>query len=60
MKTEHGYHIIHVTDKKDAKEAVYEDHKEEIKKLLIEENLQAEYVNWLDEVKADYKIRIRY
>ena len=56
VKTEHGYHIIHVTDKKAAKEAVFNDHKEEIKGLLLEEGVQAEYVNWLDEVKLDYKI----
>jgi foldase protein PrsA len=56
VKTEHGYHIIHVTDKKAAKEAVYEDSKEDVKKLLIEEQMQTEYVNWLDEAKADYDI----
>ena len=56
VKTENGYHIIHVTDKKAAKEAVFEDHKEEIKQLLLDEGIQAEYVNWLDEVKSDYKI----
>ena len=56
IKTEHGYHIIHVTDKKAAKEAVFDDHKEDIKKLLLEEGLQTEYINWLDEVKLDYKI----
>ena len=56
VKTEHGYHIIKVTDKKAAKEAVFSEHKEEIKGLLLEEGVQAEYVNWLDEVKLDYKI----
>lgn len=56
VKTEHGYHIIHVTDKKAAKEAVFSELKEEIKGLLLEEGVQAEYVNWLNEVKLDYKI----
>jgi foldase protein PrsA len=56
VKTEHGYHIIHVTDKKAAKEAVFSELKEEIKELLLEEGVQAEYVNWLDEAKLDYKI----
>jgi len=56
VKTEHGYHIILVTDKKAAKDAAFDDHKEEIKGLLLEEGVQAEYVNWLDEVKLDYKI----
>ncbi|MBO0587237.1 peptidylprolyl isomerase [Sporosarcina sp. E16_8] len=56
VKTEHGYHIIHVTDKKAAKKAVLSELKEEIKGLLLEEGVQVEYVNWLDEVKLDYKI----
>ncbi|WP_186671385.1 peptidylprolyl isomerase [Sporosarcina sp. BP05] len=56
IKTEHGYHIIHVTDKKAAKEAELSELKEEIKGLLLEEGVQAEYVNWLDEVKLNYKI----
>lgn len=56
VKTEHGYHIIHVTDKEAAKEAVFEDSKEDIKKLLIEEQMQNGYVDWLDEVKEKYDI----
>ncbi|MEK5036572.1 peptidylprolyl isomerase [Sporosarcina sp. FSL K6-3457] len=56
VKTEHGYHIIHVTDKEAAKEAVYEDSKEDIKKLLIEQQMQTEYTDWLDEVKEQYDI----
>lgn len=56
IKTDFGYHIIKLTDKKEAKEAVLEDHKEDIKEGLFEEKLQAQYVEWLDEVRADYKI----
>lgn len=56
VKTEHGYHIIHVTDKKAAKEAVYEDSKEDIKKLLIEQEMQTAYTDWLDEAKEKYDI----
>ncbi len=56
VKTELGYHIIHVTDKEAAKEAVFEDSKEDIKKLLIEEQMQTGYVDWLDEVKEKYDI----
>ena len=29
VKTEYGFHLIRVTDKKEAKEAVFEDHQEE-------------------------------
>ncbi|WP_442595785.1 foldase protein PrsA [Neobacillus sp. D3-1R] len=56
VKTEFGYHIIQVLDKKEAKEAKFEDHKEEIKQALIEEKMQTEYTTWLDEKKKEYKI----
>lgn len=56
IKTDFGYHIIKLTDKKEAKEAVLEDHKEDITEGLFEEKLQAQYVEWLDEIRADYKI----
>lgn len=57
VKSEFGYHIIHLTDKKEAKKAVLEDHKEEIKDKLFEEGLQTEYMAWLTEVKENYKIK---
>lgn len=57
VKTEFGYHIIKVSDKKAAKAAKYEDHKKEIKEKLMDEKIQAEYPNWLKEKKADYKIK---
>ena len=56
VKTEHGYHIIQVTDKKEAKEATLKDSKKQIKELLVEEQIQTEYVSWLDEVKKNYDI----
>lgn len=56
IKTEFGYHIIHLTDKNEEKEATLEDHKEEIKEQLFETKLQTEYGGWLTEVKENYKI----
>lgn len=56
VKTEFGYHIIKVTGKKEAKEAVLADHKDEIKDILFDQALQAEYGTWLQEKKEDYKI----
>ncbi|WP_174734613.1 peptidylprolyl isomerase [Mesobacillus harenae] len=56
VKTEYGYHIIKVTDKKAAKEAVFEDHKAEIEDTLFQEKMQTEYSVWLEETLADYKI----
>ncbi len=56
VKTDYGYHIIKVEDKKEAKEAVYEDSKEAAKKALFDERMQTEYYNWLEEKKEEYKI----
>ncbi|WRP07468.1 peptidylprolyl isomerase [Rossellomorea aquimaris] len=56
VKTEFGYHIIKVTDKKDAKEAVLDDHKEEIKDILFDQALQTEYGTWVQEQKEEYEI----
>lgn len=57
VKTEFGYHIIKVSDKKAAKAAEYEDHKKEIKDKLLDEKIQTEYPNWLKDKKANYKIK---
>lgn len=57
VKTEFGYHIIKLVDKKAAKAAEFDDHKEEIKELLNDQKIQAQYPNWLEEKKADYKIK---
>lgn len=56
VQSEHGFHIIHVTDKKAAKEANFEDKKEELKEAIFEQKLQTEYGAWLEEIKADYEI----
>lgn len=56
IKTDYGYHIIHVTDKKEAKEATLKDSKEEIKEKLFEDKLQTEYPTWLTEAKEKYKV----
>ncbi len=57
VKTEYGYHIIKVTDKKAAKEAVFEEKKEEIYDILFSEKLQTEYGTWLAEKKEEYEIK---
>lgn len=57
VKTEFGYHIIKLVDKKAAKAAAFEDHKEEIKELLFDQKIQAEYPNWLEEKKTEYDIK---
>ncbi|WP_233435290.1 peptidylprolyl isomerase [Cytobacillus kochii] len=57
VKTDYGYHIIKVTDHKEAKEANFEDAKEEIKEMLIESKLSTEYTEWLNEKYEEYEIK---
>ncbi|KZB92310.1 foldase [Bacillus sp. VT 712] len=56
VKTEYGYHVIKVIDKKAAQDANYENSKEEIKQLLLENKFQSEYPTWLEETKKKYDI----
>ena len=56
VQTEFGFHIIKVTDKKDAKDAVYKDNIDLIKDKVSEEKLQAEYGVWMVEMQEKYKI----
>lgn len=56
VKTEYGYHVIKVTDKKEAKEPVFEDVKEEVNSALFDTRMESEYSTWLNEKFEEYKI----
>lgn len=56
VKTDYGYHIIKVEEKKEAKEANFDDSKAEIKETLIDQKMETEYSTWLEEKKNDYDI----
>ena len=56
VKTDYGYHIISVTDKKEAKEANFEDHKEEIKQTLFDQEISTEYSSWITERREKLEI----
>lgn len=56
VKTVDGYHIIKTMEKKAAKAADYEENKEKIADLLVEEKMQEEYTPWIQELTQQYKI----
>lgn len=56
VKTENGYHIIKVTDHIQAKEATFEDAKEEIKEILFQQKADELYDTWMQETLAGYDI----
>ena len=56
VKTDYGYHIISVTDKKEAKEANFEDHKEEIKQTMFDQEISTKYSTWIMEQREKLDI----
>nr|WP_246566662.1 peptidylprolyl isomerase [Tissierella simiarum] len=56
VKTKYGYHIIEVEEKKEAKEANYEEIKDMIKEILLEEKIPTEYEKWYQEKLNENKV----
>lgn len=56
VKTQYGYHIIKVEEIKEAKEAIYEESKDEIKDILFNQKVQEEYGTWIQELYDKYEV----
>ncbi|WP_432667708.1 peptidylprolyl isomerase [Wukongibacter baidiensis] len=56
VKTQYGYHIIKVEEIKEAKEANYDESKEEIKETLIEQLMPTAYDEWLQKKREEYNV----
>lgn len=56
VETDDGFHIIKVTDHKEAKEAVYDEAKDEIKEILFNQKADSYYSIWIVELMEDYEI----
>ncbi len=56
VESVHGFHIIKVEDKKEAKEANYEESKDMIKDILLDEKLPQAYQTWYQEKLNEYEI----
>ena len=56
VKTEYGYHLIKVEDKRAAEAPNYEKNQDQIKEYLEKQKLEKEYNPWLQEVSEDYQI----
>lgn len=57
VKTTHGYHIIKVTDKVEAKEAVFADVKDQVRKDYLETQVNDQYATWVAEKMESYEIK---
>lgn len=59
VQTAEGYHIIKVTSKVPAEEAVFDDVKEEVYATMLEERVSEAYSSWLTEKKQQYEIKTK-
>lgn len=56
VQTKFGYHIIKVEEKREAKEANYEELKEDIREILLNSKLPEAYNTWYQEKLNEYNI----
>lgn len=56
VKTEFGYHIIKVSEKKEAKPATYDDSKAQIKDMVMAQKLPTAFDTWMQAKYSEYKI----
>jgi len=56
LTSDYGYHIIHVLDKKSAKQESFKEAKAKISKFLLEKKQQALFMKWLDKEKKKIKV----
>ncbi|EOD00014.1 peptidylprolyl isomerase [Caldisalinibacter kiritimatiensis] len=56
VKSQFGYHIIKVEDKKEAKEPNYEESKEKVRETIFQQKVSAEYNGWIQEKLNEYEI----
>ncbi|MDP5275728.1 peptidylprolyl isomerase [Chengkuizengella axinellae] len=60
VQTDFGYHIIKVTDKKEASKATLEEKQEEIKEELTKVKTGEEYQLWIEETKTGSDIEVLF
>lgn len=56
VKTDYGYHIIKSEEKKEAKEADYEENKDSIKDVLLADKISKGYEEWYKDKLSQYKV----
>ena len=56
VKSSFGYHVIQVTDHKDATNPTYEDKKEDLRKQLVSSKVSEQYSTYVQELKDKAKI----
>lgn len=56
VQSQYGYHIIKVTDRKEAQISTLEDKKDEVRKTLVSQKISEKSATWMEETRANAKI----
>ncbi|SHM09833.1 foldase protein PrsA [Caldanaerovirga acetigignens] len=56
VKTQYGYHIIKVEEIKEAKQANFDESREKIKEILLNQKVQEQYDAWMQGLYEQYKV----
>lgn len=56
VETQHGYHIIQVEEKKEAKEASLDESKDKVREAILNEKINAAYETWYQEKLKENKV----
>ncbi len=59
VKTQYGYHVIKVTEKKEGREKTLDEARAEIEQKLLSSKQQNAYVDHLESLKKKYKVEIK-
>ncbi len=59
VKTQFGYHIIRLEERKEAKDASFDDSREEVEKQVILRKQEAKYMEKINSLKDVYKVEIK-
>jgi peptidyl-prolyl cis-trans isomerase C len=59
VKTQFGYHIIRLEERKEAKDASFDDSREEVEKQVILRKQEAKYMEKINSLKEVYKVEIK-
>jgi foldase protein PrsA len=57
VKTDYGYHIIKVTEIKEAQEATFENSKTKVKEALLEQKMSEKYQSWIQGLYDKYEVK---
>lgn len=56
VQTSNGFHVLKVTDRKDAYTAIFDDEKAEIRDQLVSQKISEMSTKWIEDLKANSKI----